>query len=275
VEEQNLAVARQLRKQAQDFLDAGEVTRVDVLRAETTAKGAERRLAAARQMRENAASLLRLSVGSDVAVNVVEPGIALPSLPAEDALVARAVGMRPELQRARIAHEIARLEVAKQRGAYLPTVRAEASYTSQASAFPADEYGALTLNFNVPIFTSGEIGARVAIAREQEKQASLAWEEASHVVREEIRRTLVALSTAETDLSLALEQRAAAEAEYEQIFQLYQAQEATSLDVQAAETSLAQARRAVVTAALDREIATLRVWFSAGGLRGVVLEESQ
>jgi outer membrane protein TolC len=94
-------------------------------------------------------------------------------------------------------------------------------------------------------------------------------------VREDIRRSIVAHRTAETDLALAQEQRAAAEAEYEQIFELYQAQEATSLDVQSAESSLALARRAVVTASLDRELAALRVWYSAGALRDVVLEESR
>ena len=274
VEQQNLALSQGQRKQAQDFFEAGEVTRVDVLRAETTAKGAERRLAAARQSRENAASVLRLSIGDDIPIAVVTPEISLPPMPSEDELVARAEGRRPEVERARIAYEIARLEVAKQQGAYLPVITAEAAYTQQASAFPADKYGAVTLNFNVPIFTSGEIGSRVAIAREQEKQARLIYEEAQQAVREDVRRALVAFHTAETELALAREQRDAAEAEHAQITELYQAQEATSLDVQTAEISLASARRAVVTAALDREIAALNVWYSAGGLRGVVLEEN-
>jgi len=275
VEQQNLDVALRLRKQAQDFFDAGEVTRVDVLRADTTAKGAERRLAAARQARENAASLLRLSIGDDISVNVVQSDIDLPPLATEEELVARAEEQRPELQRAKIAYDIARLEVRKQRGAYLPTVTAEASYTQQASAFPSDKFGALSFNFNVPIFTSGQIPARIAVARQEETQARLAYEEVRQAVREDIRRSIVAHRTAETDLALAQEQRAAAEAEYEQIFELYQAQEATSLDVQSAESSLALARRAVVTASLDRELAALRVWYSAGALRDVVLEESR
>jgi outer membrane protein len=275
VEQQNLELSERQRKQSQDFFDAGEVTRVDVLRAETASKGAERRLAAARQTRENAASLLRLSLGDDVAVETVRPDLELPALPSEEELIARAEERRPEVQRAKLALEIAQLETRKQRGAYLPTVTAEASYTQQAAAFPSDQFGALTFNFNVPLYTSGRIPSRIAQAKEEENQARLVYDEARQAVREDVRRALVAFRTAQTDLALAEEQRIAAEAEYQQTFELYRSQEATSLDVQTAESSLASARRAVVIGNLDRDLAALRVWFSAGVLRSVVLEDLQ
>jgi outer membrane protein len=273
VELQNVEVASRQRGQAQVFFDVGEVTRVDVLRADSSIKGAERQLAAARELRENAASLFRLSLGADVPVVLEAPDLALPPLPSEEDLIGIASGRRPELQRAEIALEVAGLEVAKQRGAYLPLVTAEASFTQQASAFPSDQSAALTLNFSVPVFTSGEIGSRVAIAKEQEKQFALQLDRTRQIVREDIRRALVELRTAETALTLARDQRIAAEAEYEQIFELYRAQEATSLDVQSAETALAGARRAVVTETLNRNLAELQVWHTAGALKSVLLEE--
>lgn len=273
VELQNVEVASRQRGQAQVFFDVGEVTRVDVLRADSSIKGAERQLAAARELRENAASLFRLSLGADVPVVLEAPDLALPPLPSEQELIGIASGRRPELQRAEIALEVAGLEVAKQRGAYLPLVTAEASFTQQASAFPSDQSAALTLNVSVPVFTSGEIGSRVAIAKEQEKQFALQLDRTRQVVREDIRRALVELRTAETALTLARDQRIAAEAEYEQIFELYRAQEATSLDVQSAETALAGARRAVVTETLNRNLAELQVWHTAGALKSVLLEE--
>lgn len=273
VELQNVEVASRQRGQAQVFFDVGEVTRVDVLRADSSIKGAERQLAAARELRENAASLFRLSLGADVPVVLEAPDLALPPLPSEEELIGIASGRRPELQRAEIALEVAGLEVAKQRGAYLPLVTAEASFTQQASAFPSDQSAALTLNVSVPVFTSGEIGSRVAIAKEQEKQFALQLDRTRQVVREDIRRALVELRTAETALTLAGDQRIAAEAEYEQIFELYRAQEATSLDVQSAETALAGARRAVVTETLNRNLAELQVWHTAGALKSVLLEE--
>lgn len=273
VELQNVELATRSRKQAADFYEAGEVTRVDVLRAESSIKAAERQLAAARQARESAASLLRLSLGVDVPVDPESPELALPPLPSEQELIAIAESNRPEIRRAAIATQIANLEVGKQKGAYLPLVTADASFTQQAAAFPTDQYAALSLNFSVPLFTSGEIPARVATAREQEKQAEIVLDQSKQIVREDIRRALVELETARTALALALEQRDAAEAEYQQIFELYRAQEATSLDVQSAETALAAARRSVVTGMLDRDVAELRVWFAAGALKSLLLEE--
>ncbi|HSN68319.1 MAG TPA: TolC family protein [Thermoanaerobaculia bacterium] len=273
VEQQNVELATRARKQANDFYEAGEVTRVDVLRAESSIKGAERQLAAARQTREGAASLLRLSLGVDVPIDPESPKLEVPPLPSEQELIALAEANRPEVRRAAITNQIATLEVAKQRGAYLPLITADASFTQQAAAFPTDQYGALTLNFSVPVFTSGEIPARVAGARAQERQAELLLDQSRQVVREDVRRALVGLETARTTLALALEQRDAAEAEYQQIFELYRAQEATSLDLQSAENTLAQARRSIVTATLDRDLAELRVWFATGALKEVLLKE--
>ena len=51
VEEQAIALARDRLREARDFFEAGETTRVDVLRAESAAKAAERRLALARRDR--------------------------------------------------------------------------------------------------------------------------------------------------------------------------------------------------------------------------------
>ncbi|HEY0592355.1 MAG TPA: TolC family protein [Thermoanaerobaculia bacterium] len=274
VEQQNVELATRTRKQAADFYEAGEVTRVDVLRAESSIKAAERQLAAGRQAREAAASLLRLALGVDVPIDPESPQLALPQIPAEQELIALAEQNRPDIRRAIIAERVANLEVGKQRGAYLPLVTAEASFTQQAAAFPTDQFGALTLNFSMPIFTSGEIPARVASAREQERQAELMLDQARQGVREDIRRALVELETARTALALAIEQRDAAEAEYQQIFELYRAQEATSLDVQSAEATLAAARRNVVTGTLDRDLAELRVWYATGALETVLLKET-
>lgn len=273
VERRNIELAGALRIQAAAFFEAGEVTRVDVLRAESSVKGAERRLAAAMQTLAGAASLLRLGIGADVPLDLERPRLGLPAAPDEDALVAMARSRRPEAQRAEIAVRVADLEVAKQRAAYLPLVTADAHYTQQAAGFPTDQFGAITLNFDLPIFTSGRIPSRIATAREQERQARLILDQTNQVIREDVRLALVALATARTARDLARDQLEAAQAEYEQIFELYRAQEATSLDVQSAEASLAEARRAVVASTLDHDLAELQVWYAAGALKSVLLEE--
>jgi outer membrane protein TolC len=78
------------------------------------------------------------------------------------------------------------------------------------------------------------------------------------------------LKAAQTTLQLASEQMTAAEAEYAQAFELYRAQEMTALDLAASEQSLADARRAVATETLNKNLAQLRVWYAAGAIKDAV-----
>lgn len=275
VEQRNLELARNRQKQAQDLYEAGEITRVEVLRAESDIKAAERRIASARQLRDAAASRLRLILALDTGgpLRVAEPGELFPQLPPEQALITEAENVRPEVAQAKTAVEIARLEVIKQQGGRLPTLAAEGGWINQRSAFPTDQYGFLTLNVNVPLYQGGEVAARVATARERLNQAQLVLEEVQQAVREEVRLALLDLQTTDANLRLAREQLAASEAEYEQASELYRAQEITALESEAAETSLAEARRAVATGELDRSLAELRVWSAAGLLKKTLLPE--
>jgi outer membrane protein len=277
VEQRNLELAARRRKQAQAFYEAGEQTKVDVLRADTDTKGAERALAAAVQSRDLAASRLRLDIALDqfsaAPLQVASPDLRFPALPPAEELVARAQANHPRVQQADLALQIAQLEVAKQGAARLPTVRAEGNVVSQRTSFPADQTAALSIKLTMPIFDSGEISARVAVARERARQAEIALAEARRQVREDVLQALLDLKTAETDLALAKEQLAAAEAEYSQSFELYRAQEATSLDLQTSETALSSARRAVVNGTLNRDLAELNVWSAVGTLKNLILSE--
>jgi outer membrane protein TolC len=275
IEQKNTELAQSRRKQASAFYEAGESTKVDVLRADTAIKAAQRALAGAQQARESAIGRLRLDLSLDGNFELVRPSTPVPALPEENVLVDRAAATRPEVVQAQNNLTIAQLEVRKQRGAYLPVVSAEAGYNAQRSAFPAQRYGYGAIRFSVPIFTAGETSYRIASAREREKQAQLALDEARLTVREDVRKGLTDLRAAETSLALAKEQLNAAEAEYAQSFELYRAQEATSLDVSVSETSLAEARRAVAEETLNRDLAALRVWYAAGDIKQATLMESK
>jgi outer membrane protein len=163
--------------------------------------------------------------------------------------------------------------VLKQRGAILPVVSAEGGWVNQRSSFPTDQYGFFRLNVNVPLYQGGEVKARTAVAQERLRQAELLVQATRQVVREEVRLALLDLETTSANLRLAREQLAAAEAEYEQASELYSAQEITALEAEAAETSLAEARRAVATGELDRDVAELRVWSAAGLLKKTLVPE--
>jgi outer membrane protein len=177
---------------------------------------------------------------------------------------------RPDVDVAENNVRIAELEISKQRGFWLPTVRFDGGWINQRTPFPASSYAYGALRLTVPVFQSGEVQARVATAKAREEQAKFELNEVKLTAREDVRRALADLRSAEIGLQLAGEQLEAAQAEYDQAFELYRAQEATSLDLSASEASLADARRAVAEETLNRDLAELRVWYAAGALKEAV-----
>lgn len=274
VEEQNVALAERRHSQAQAFYEVGETTRVDVLRAEADIKAAQRRLVVARQARVAAAGELRVALALDGEFSVEEPeaGV-IPPVPDLETLVARAREARPDLRQARQAVEIAGLQVKQEKGAYLPVVSAQAGYVKQKREFPVGEYGFASVRVSVPVFQGGRVGARVAAARGRERQAELAVEELDQRIREEVRTELAGLEAARTALALSEEQLTAATADYEQTFEQYRGQELTGLDVQVAEASVAEARRATVNSRLVLRLQEMRAWYAAGSLRAAIEKE--
>jgi outer membrane protein len=270
VERRNIELAEKRLTQAQAFFEAGEVTKVDVFRAETAMKAAQRLAAVAVQQREHAVAQLRTDLDLDGALEVTTPEQPLPALPSESDLIARATSTRPDISIAKNNVRVASLEVQKQRGYWLPTVTFDGGLIQQKTPFPAASYSYGAFRFNVPVFQSGEVYARVAGAKSREKQAELDLEDVKLTAREDVRRAFADLRAAETGLQLANEQLEAAQAEYDQAFDLYRAQEATSLDVSASETSLADARRAVAEETLNHDLAELRAWYAAGALKEAV-----
>ena len=276
VEGRNLELARRRREQATALYEAGETTQVDVLRAEADIKAAERQVVAAERSREVAVSELRIALALDENLALVAPvgeDRAVPLVPAEPELLSQAFRARPEMRQAEYSIESAKLEVEKQRGAYYPVVTADAGYVRQATTFPSQSYGFGAVRATVPIYQGGEIAARVAIAEEREKQANLVLEETRRVVREDVRIALFDLGASRTNLALAQEQLRAAEAEYAQTSELYRNQELTSLDLQTSEAALTAARRGVATGELLVYAAEVQVWFVAGTLTEVALNQ--
>ena len=267
IEKRNIDLAEKRRTQASAFFEAGEVTKVDVLRAETAIKASQRVLAVNEQNRENAESRLRADLDLDGAIVATTPEQPMPAVPEESTLISKAETVRPDVVLAGNNLKIAELEIQKQRGFWLPTITFDGGWINQKAQLPASRYSYGALRFNVPLLQSGEVEARVANAKARELQAKLDLDTAKINAREDVRQALATLHAAETNLVLAKEQLTAAEAEYAQEFELYRAQEATSLDLATSEQSLADARRAVAEETLNRDVAALRVWYASGAMR--------
>ncbi|MCC6133415.1 MAG: TolC family protein [Acidobacteria bacterium] len=273
VESKNVTLVANRLKQARDLFEAGETTRVDVLRAEADKKAAEERLVTARQVREEALGNLRVALALDSEFDVDGPSAVLPPLPSGDELLASAL-TRPAVRQAELALASATLEVKKQQGAHLPVVFAEAGYIKQKRAFPIDEYGYGALRFSLDIFRGGEIAARVVAAKEKEAQARLALEDLKRKVKEEVHVALLAVEAATVRQKLAEERLAAAQADYDQTFDQYRNQLLTTLDLQSAEASLADARRGIIAARLAVFVSEIRAVYAAGNLVPTFRKES-
>lgn len=267
VEQKNVELARRRLEQARAFYEVGEVTQVDVLRAEAAIKAAERLLVAARGERDKAEGRLRVALRLDGDLEAVPPGDFLPPMPDEEALATQAAAAFPPLRDAELEVEIAELEVKKQKGAALPVVYADGGWTRQKREFPSSDNAALSLNVQVPLFTAGEVKAQVEEARSKERLARLRLDALKRRLREEIHAALLDLETARKVRELAQGELETAGVEHAQAFELYRAQESTALDLEAAELSLAGARRIAVTADIDAKIAELRAWYLAGALK--------
>jgi outer membrane protein len=273
VETKNLALVEKRLKQARDLYEAGETTRVDALRAEADGKAAEERLVTARQLREEAVAGLRVALVIDGPLELDASSARLSLRPVEEELLAAALS-RPDVKQAEIALQNATLEVKKQQGAHLPVVFAEAGYIQQKRAFPVSEYGYGALRFSLDVFRGGEIGARIAGARERETQARLALEELRRRVKEEVHVTLLAIAAARAKETLADERHTVAQADYDQTFDQYKNQLLTSLDLQSAETSLVEARRGRIAARLGLFMAEERALHAGGSLASTIRKET-
>ena len=273
IERKNLDLAQKRKKQADDLFAAGESTKADALRALADVKGAERKLASDLRDRESYASALRIDLAMDGPVQVEDPGsIGLP-IPSEPDLVTQALASRAEVAKAAGDVTVGELEIQKQKGSYLPVVTAEAAYIRQRTDFPTDRYGYAKLNVTIPVFDSGETSSHVAIAQNKLKDAQIVLDDLKRRVREDVHKSLLDLETARKSLALAEEQLTASEADYGQTFEQYRNQEATSLDVETAEASLADARRAVAASRLESILDELKVWYAAGSLKAAALKE--
>ena len=275
VERQAAVLAEKRIEQAQALFEAGEVTRIDVLRAETAHKSALRQVSSAEADLIQSRSRLRIALaidGGDRELGSLDETteINLPVL-GQDSLEARAL-TRSEIKQAETTVRIADLEVLKQKGAYLPVVYADLGYIKQKSSFPSDGYGYAALRFAIPVFQGGEVGAKVRIASARLHQAEVSLAEARRQASEDVRQSLALLEAARRSKVLADDQLKAAEAEYAQARDLYEQREATALDLQVAESALSEARRGLIQGRFAVLAAEASAWLAAGSLADAALE---
>lgn len=265
----NVELAQALLKLAQDQRNAGVATGVDVTRAQTRLAEQQVALAQAQtsseQARLNLQRVVGLPLGGALTLTDQLRFVEDP-LPAVDVAVAQAAHDRREIQVAEQQNRVSQLELQSARAAYLPSLEVLGDYG--ASGITPSTFDLPTrriaLQLNVPIFNGGLTRGRVTTAASRQRQTELSLANIRGQVEEDVRLALTTLRTAAVQVRAAEESVTLAQRELEMARDRFRAGVADNLEVITAQTSLANAREAQVTALAQHNAARLNLAAALG-----------
>lgn len=267
--EANVELAQTLVKLAEDQHNAGVATGVDVTRAQTRLAVEHLRLAqaqtAAEQARLNLQRVVGLPLESPLTLTDELRFTPEPPPPVETA-VAQAAQSRPEVRIAEQQIRISELERAAVRAEHLPSLAFVGDYgvsgiTPTNTALPTRR---AAIQLNVPIFNGGLTRGREAVAASRARQAELELGNVRGQVEEDVRLALSSLRTAVAQVSAADETVTLAQRELTMARDRFRAGVADNLEIVNAQTTLANARDAQVTALAQYNAARLNLAAALG-----------
>lgn len=265
----NVEVLEEQLRQTRDRFNVGEVTRTDVAQAES-------RLAAARSQVSVAEGNLQASIAIYRQVVGVEPRQLAPGRPV-DRLVPRTlasavqIGLEehPAVISALHAVDVAELQVKVTEGELAPTVNIVGQVNQGfESSFPGDQTTSATIagQISVPIYTGGEVYARVRQAKETAGQRRIEAEATRDQVRAAVISSWGQLESSKANVQAAQAQVAAAEVALTGVREEARVGQRTTLDVLNQQQELLNARVNLITAQRDRVVASFSVVQSIGRL---------
>ncbi|MEM6610203.1 MAG: TolC family outer membrane protein [Pseudomonadota bacterium] len=265
VREANVRVVTEQLRAAQDRFEVGEDTRTDVAQAEASLASAQSDLAAARGQLEISEELYILAVGI-APIGIAGPG-ALPSFPASEAeadSIARANHpLIRQLQRTVAADE---LSLAAARTDYGPTVTLRATTGRNSSAVTGNRSNstALTLTFDQPIYSGGQLFSleRVALATLAATRSEL--NQQVRVIIQNVGEAYAVLRIANAQIIASDQEIRAAELAFQGVQEEAALGARTTLDVLDAEQDVIDARIGRIEAQADLYIGAYAVLSSIG-----------
>jgi outer membrane protein len=270
----NVELFGRLRDLARDQWQAGVATRLDSLRAEVQVARERQNLLVATSQRDVARLALLRATGADLAMDFTladtlnAPARDLPEL--EQALAASRQN-RPDLLSAEEALKAARMEAGAVSAERLPTlgVSAQAGFNGQDPFF-LDGVRTLAAGINLPLFTGGRMGARLDAARVRERQAEVQRDEVRRQVEEDVRRALLNHRNAASRVALAEDNLRVALQEVEVAMDRFANGASSNIEVDNAQSSLAAARDARVTALADEAQAWYELARATGTIKSLI-----
>ncbi len=265
----NVELAQALLQLARDQRNAGVATGVDVIRAQTRLAEQQTGLAQAQtdseQARLNLQRLIGVPLGGPLTLTDQLRFVDDPP-PSVDTAVAQAGRDRREIQVAEEENRVSQLEVQSARAEHLPSLEVLGDYGSSGITPGSFDLPTrrVAVQLNVPIFNGGLTQGRVTAAASRQRQTELSLANIRGQVEEDVRLALTTLRTAAVQVRAADESVTLAQRELEMARDRFRAGVADNLEVITAQTSLANARVAQVTALAQHNAARLNLAAALG-----------
>lgn len=266
ISRRGLEVAEATQRTAESLFRAGESVETAVLRARVAAGNAQRALLDAENALVLAREALRVFLGVDTPFEVARP--VPPQAPAEslDVLIAEGLAARPELKALALQRRIAELEIQKQRGGYLPVVRADGSVMQRRAAFPSQRTGSVAINATWNVFNGGRTGAQVGAAQTTLRQTDLQLELLRKQTENDVRAAFLKIQTLRANVDVLTQQVDVSRRNAAETARAYAVGEATDLDILTANEQLTRSERDLLSATFSYEIAMFELQRAVGTL---------
>ncbi len=274
IEEAALERAKSRRDVASARFEVGEVTRSDLLRAESEVAGAEAALISAKSALRNARSLFRRFVPVEGDFTLQDPGItADPDLDTKD-LVSIAYKNRLDLTETELDKRIAQMGVKQAWAGFLPSLRVDGLYSRRdrdpTTSFLLKESISATVVLTYPLFEGGLRVAEMGEARARERIEGLRLRSLKKDIVVQVRQAYNNVREKEAVI-MSLERRLKfARENYRMVFEQFKNGVATSVDVTDANAELLRADRSLKNARFDLEVAVVELKFAMGTLHNEI-----
>lgn len=254
---------------AQDELNAGTGTRLDVAQANVQLARARMALLVAQNERESARLALLNAIGADESSDLVlaDPMTAPTITPSLEPSLARANEQRPELRQAETRAKEARLMVSAARSRRLPSVSLD---------FEGDLSGNNTEDLHstrriagvvaVPVFRA-DINSNIARAKIALRDAETNLSQRRRDIEQDVRRSLLALDNARARVAVAQENVRVAEEALEVARDRRSAGYGSSIEVDRAQDAYRQAHEDRIAAEADAVAAGYEYAHATGDIR--------
>lgn len=268
---ETIAGLRRALQITQNRYAAGVVARTDVLQAESQLANAEADLLTLEQQRATFEHAIAVLVGKAPAnfSLAADPKwtVSVPLIPPE--VPSTLLQRRPDIAAAERRVEQANGQIGIQRAGYFPSFNLTGSLGLSAASIGELFSGALVWAIGASVaqmlFDGGATTARVDQAKAALEEAAARYRQTVLAAFQDVEDQLVALRILSEQQVLRLQASRAADLVEQQVLNRYQAGQVNYTEVITAQSNAAAARRALVQAQIDRQVAAVALIQALGG----------